>query len=121
MGGVFFSVGMSLDGCIAPEGTDPNHADEPNYKDWLRQWMELQKWTFQQRLFHENLKLGEDGETGQDNRMGQDAEAGFLYGGGRSRPLRAEEWIGSTRHGYHDDEGRATDARTAGRGQPWKR
>jgi hypothetical protein len=69
MGRVFFSVGMSLDGFIAPEGMDLAHADDPNYKDWLRQWMELQKWVMGQRFFRENLKLGEGGETGQDNRI----------------------------------------------------
>ena len=69
MGNVFFSVGMSLDGFMAPEGMDLDHADDPNYKDWLSQWMELQKWVFQQRFFRENLKLGEGGETGQDNRI----------------------------------------------------
>jgi dihydrofolate reductase len=69
MGNVFFSVGMSLDGFIAPEGMDLAHADDPNYKDWMSQWNELQKWVFQQRFFRENLKLGEGGETGQDNRI----------------------------------------------------
>jgi len=69
MGNVFFSVGMSLDGFMAPEGMDLTHVDDPNYKDWLSQWMELQKWVFQQRFFRENLKLGEGGETGQDNRI----------------------------------------------------
>jgi dihydrofolate reductase len=69
MGKVFFSVGMSLDGFMAPEGMDLAHADDPNYKDWLSQWMELQKWTSQQRFFRENLQLGEGGETGQDNRI----------------------------------------------------
>jgi dihydrofolate reductase len=69
MGKVFFSVGTSLDGFMAPEGMDLAHADDPNHKDWLGQWMELQKWTFQQRFFRENLKLGEGGETGQDNRI----------------------------------------------------
>ncbi len=58
MGKVFFSVAMTLDGFIAPEG-----------KDWMSQWMELQKWVFQQRFFRENLKLGEGGETGQDNQI----------------------------------------------------
>jgi dihydrofolate reductase len=66
---VFFSVGMSLDGFIAPEGMDLAHADDPNFKDWLSQWTELQKWVFQQRFFRENLKLGDGGETGQDNRI----------------------------------------------------
>jgi dihydrofolate reductase len=69
MSKVFFSVAMSLDGFIAPEGMDLAHADDPNYNDWLSQWMELQKWTFQQRFFRENLKLGEGGETGQDNHI----------------------------------------------------
>jgi dihydrofolate reductase len=69
MSKVFFSVGMSLDGFMAPEGMDLAHADDPNYKDWLSQWMELQKWVSQQRFFRENLQLGEDGETGQDNRI----------------------------------------------------
>jgi dihydrofolate reductase len=62
-------VGMSLDGFMAPEGMDLAHADDPNYKDWLSQWMELQKWVSQQRFFRENLQLGEGGETGQDNRI----------------------------------------------------
>ena len=48
---------------------DLDHADDPNFKDWLGQWMELQKWVFQQRFFRENLKLGDGGETGQDNRI----------------------------------------------------
>jgi dihydrofolate reductase len=69
MSKVFFSVGMSLDGFMAPEGMDLAHADDPNYKDWLSQWMELQKWVSQQRFFRENLQLGDGGETGQDNRI----------------------------------------------------
>ncbi len=62
---VFFSVTMSVDGCIAPEFMQ---LDQPAEK-WLSQWMELQKYVFQQRFFRENLKLGEGGETGQDNRI----------------------------------------------------
>jgi dihydrofolate reductase len=69
MGKVFFSVVASLDGFIAPEGMDLDHADDPNFKDWLSQWTELQKWVFQQRFFRENLKLGEGGEAGQDNQI----------------------------------------------------
>src|SRR5262245_40071487 len=69
MSKVFFSVGMSLDGFLAPEGMDLDHADDPNYKDWSNLWMELQKWVFQQRFFRESLKIGEGGETGQDNRI----------------------------------------------------
>jgi dihydrofolate reductase len=69
MGKVFFSMGMSLDGFIAPEGMDLAHADDPNHKDWLSQWMKLQNWASRQRFFHENLQLGEGGEIGQDNRI----------------------------------------------------
>jgi len=69
MGKVFFSVGMSLDGFIAPEGMDLTHADDPDQKNWLSQWMKLQKWAFQQRFFRESLQLGDGGETGQDNRI----------------------------------------------------
>ena len=59
-GKVFFSVSMSLDGFVAPEGRmgDP---------DWTAQWMELQQWIFSQRFFRENLKLGAGGEEGRDN------------------------------------------------------
>jgi len=46
MSKVFFSVGMSLDGFLAPEGMELPHADDPNYKDWLAQWMALQQWIF---------------------------------------------------------------------------
>ena len=69
MGKVFFSVGMSLDGFMVPEGMDIAHADDPNYKDWASQWMALQNWVFQQRFFREIQHLGEGGETGQDNRI----------------------------------------------------
>src|ERR687898_1551614 len=59
-GKVFFSVSMSLDGFVAPEGRmgDP---------DWTAQWMELQQWILPQRFLRENLKLGEGGEEGRDN------------------------------------------------------
>ena len=69
MGNVFFSVGLSLDGFIAPDGMDLAHADDPDFKEWLSLWTDLQKWTVQQRFFRENLKLGDGGETGQDNRI----------------------------------------------------
>ena len=69
MGKVFFSVGMSLDGYMAPEGMDLAHADDPTYQDWLSLWSALQQWVEQQRFFRENLQLGEGGETGQDNRI----------------------------------------------------
>lgn len=45
------------------------HADDPDYKQWLKKWMDLQAWIFKQKFFRENLKLGEGGETGEDNRL----------------------------------------------------
>ncbi|HEV2405085.1 MAG TPA: hypothetical protein VGR88_06515, partial [Ktedonobacterales bacterium] len=69
MSKVFFSVGMTLDGYIAPEGMDMEHAGDPTYKDWATQWAKLQAWVFEQRFFRENLQLGDGGETGEDNRL----------------------------------------------------
>lgn len=69
MSKVFFSVGMSLDGYIAPAGMELAHANDPTFNNWLDQWILLQKWVFQQRFFRENLSLGEGGETGRDNQM----------------------------------------------------
>jgi dihydrofolate reductase len=69
MSKVFFSVSMSLDGFIAPEGMDLEHGADPTYKDWAKQWSALQHWVFPQEFFRKNLKLGGGGETGQDNRI----------------------------------------------------
>src|ERR1700730_3999968 len=68
-GKVFFSVSMSLDGFIAPEGRmgDPR---------WMAQWMELQQWVFPLRFFRENLKLGEGGEEGRANDIARQAFPG---------------------------------------------
>jgi dihydrofolate reductase len=68
-GKVFVSVGMSLDGYVAPHGMDMAHAHDPTYNDWMGQWMALQTWVFRQKFFRENLKLGEGGETGVDNAL----------------------------------------------------
>jgi dihydrofolate reductase len=69
MGKVFFSVGMSLDGYIAPDGMDLDHADDPDHKDWMSLWMQLQNWVFQQQFFRQSLGLGEGGKTGRDNEI----------------------------------------------------
>jgi dihydrofolate reductase len=66
---LFFDVAVSLDGFIAPEGMDMEHADDPKYKQWLKKWMELQTWIFKQKFFRESLKVGEGGETGEENRL----------------------------------------------------
>lgn len=59
MSRVFFSITVSLDGCMAPEWRDD--------RQWMNQWMELQDHVFQQRFFRRLLQLGDDGETGIDN------------------------------------------------------
>jgi len=69
MGTVFFSVTMSLDGFIAPEGMDLDHGDDPGYQDWMSLWMQLQHWVSEQKFFRQNLRLGDDGETGRDNEI----------------------------------------------------
>src|SRR5690349_18644632 len=69
MSKVFFSVTMSLDGCMAPAGMDLTRAEEPGFGETMRQWGELQYWVEPQRFFRENLGLGEGGETGADNQI----------------------------------------------------
>src|SRR5688500_18848250 len=66
---VFFNVGMSLDGYIAPEGMDLKYGDDPAYKDWGALWGKLQAWVFEQRFFRQNLHLGAGGATGRDNEL----------------------------------------------------
>ena len=58
---------MSLDGYIAPDGMDLEHANDPSCQDWLARWMGLRAWTFRQQFFRENLRLGDGGETGRYN------------------------------------------------------
>ena len=80
---VFFAVSMSLDGYVAPAGMDLEHADDPSYKDWGRQWAALQSWVFPQRFFRENLDLGGGGETGPDNTLrGESSNAPALASSG---------------------------------------
>jgi dihydrofolate reductase len=69
MSKVFVSVGMTLDGYLAPDGMDMEHAEDPGYKDWMSRWMELQGWVLQQQFFRHNLRIGDGGETGPDNEM----------------------------------------------------
>lgn len=71
MGKVFFSVGMSLDGIMAPE----QRADDPEGARWIAQWMQIQSWVARQKFFREKLKLGQGGETGDDNRRLQETFA----------------------------------------------
>lgn len=64
---VFFDLVLSLDGFIAPDGMDMDHAHDPAYKQWMHKWGELQKWVFPLKFFRQNLRLGDGGETGPDN------------------------------------------------------
>ncbi len=72
-GKVFFSMTMSLDGFIAPDGVpvefvfSPEGQNDPRARHWMTKWSQLQAWLFPQRWFRENLKLGESGEEGLDN------------------------------------------------------
>src|SRR5579864_9499171 len=86
-GKVFFSVSMSLDGFIAPEGRMGD-------RDWTAQWMELQQWIFPQRFFRENLKLGEGGEEGRDNDIARETfeRTGASVMGKRMFDLGEQAW-----------------------------
>lgn len=64
---VFVSVGMTLDGYMAPEGMEVAHADDPEYRGWMAKWSRLQDWILQQEYFRQRLELGEGGEAGVDN------------------------------------------------------
>ncbi len=75
MSTVFFSVGMSLDGYIAPEGMDMEHAFDPTYRNWMQRWDSLQQWVHGQKFFRENTGFGEGGETGSDNQRLEDTFA----------------------------------------------
>lgn len=69
MSKVFFSVGLSLDGYMAPAGMELSAMGSPAFDAAMQQWGQLMGWVEGQRFFRENLKLGEGGETGQDNRI----------------------------------------------------
>ncbi len=69
MSKVFFSVSISLDGCLAPPGMDLEHAGNPNHEGWAAQWGKLQSWIFPTQFFRQSLNLGEGGETGTDNQI----------------------------------------------------
>lgn len=54
---IFFDMAISLDGFTAPEGMDLEHFHDPEYKQWLKKWMELQAWIFPLKFFRKNVKL----------------------------------------------------------------
>jgi dihydrofolate reductase len=61
MSKVFVSVGLSLDGYMAPDGMTMNN---PGFRNWGAKWGSLMGWCLNLRTFRENLKLGPGGETG---------------------------------------------------------
>ena len=67
MSKVFVNVGLSLDGCMAPEGMTLEHWGQPDYKNWGAKWGALMGWLIKQQSFRDNLKLGPGGETGAVN------------------------------------------------------
>jgi dihydrofolate reductase len=64
MSKVFLSIGLSLDGYMAPEGM---RMDDPGYKNWGAKWGALMAWILKQQYFRENLLLADGGETGPIN------------------------------------------------------
>lgn len=56
---VFFDMAISLDGFTAPEGMDMEHFNDPEYKQWLKKWMELQAWIFPLKFFRKMVKFDE--------------------------------------------------------------
>jgi dihydrofolate reductase len=64
MSKVFVSIGLSLDGYMAPEGM---RMDNPEYQNWGAKWGAMMGWLLKQKYFRENLQLGRGGETGPVN------------------------------------------------------
>jgi dihydrofolate reductase len=64
MSKVFISIGLSLDGYMAPEGMTMENFE---YKNWGTKWMALMAWILNTQYFRENLQLGQGGETGPVN------------------------------------------------------
>lgn len=64
MSTVFVSIGLSLDGYLAPEGMTMS---DPNHMGWGAKWGALMAWIVNTQYFRENLKIGSSGETGPIN------------------------------------------------------
>ncbi len=67
MSSVFVSIGLSLDGYMAPEGMTLDHWDNPQYKSWGAKWGGLMSWLMSQEYFRDRLNFGPGGETGAVN------------------------------------------------------
>jgi dihydrofolate reductase len=64
MGKVFVSIGLSLDGYMAPEGMTMAN---PGYRNWGAKWGAMMGWIVRSQYFRENLNFGPGGETGPVN------------------------------------------------------
>jgi dihydrofolate reductase len=64
MSKVFVSVGLSLDGYMAPDGMTMH---KPEYKNWGAKWGALMAWIINQQSFRDHLQMGSGGETGPVN------------------------------------------------------
>ncbi|MEO7456471.1 MAG: dihydrofolate reductase family protein [Gemmatimonadaceae bacterium] len=64
MSKIFVSVGLSLDGYMAPEGMTMKN---PGYKNWGAKWGAMMSWIINQQYFRQNLQFGTGGETGPVN------------------------------------------------------
>jgi hypothetical protein len=64
MSKVFISIGLSLDGYMAPDWMT---MENPGYKNWGAKWGTTMSWILNQQYFRENLQLGAGGETGPVN------------------------------------------------------
>lgn len=67
MSRVFASLGLSLDGFMAPEGMTVEHWDAPEHEDWGAKWSALMGWALDQQYLREALGFGPGGETGPVN------------------------------------------------------
>jgi dihydrofolate reductase len=67
MSKVFFDMSISMDGFIAPDGMDLEHAHNPEYKQWMQKWYGLTAWVAPLKFFRENLQIGQGGEEGEEN------------------------------------------------------
>ena len=64
MSKVFVNIGLSLDGCMAPEGMTMG---KPEHMNWGAKWGALMGWLVRQQAFRDHLGLGPGGETGAVN------------------------------------------------------
>ncbi len=69
MSTVFFNVGTSLDGYLAPAGMVLDAEPDPANEDWMALRGKMQDWMFHPEAFRQNLQLGAGGETGSDNQL----------------------------------------------------